>query len=198
MAGTFSVLGNGANSPAGIFELRRDTGANAIDLTAGGLVTTFTLPSLAGANSIRDFFPTIGVTLDPNSKYWFMTGVTNSGTFEWDYANTGLFTGPGSLGEFGDSIDSGVTWSYHDSPFFPYFLQVNGSGANVPEPTAGVFLAVCVGIAFSGSRRRRRFPWSGERIDRFTCSGFRFLQYCTDWKPLFPPQPEPSSGANTA
>ncbi len=150
-----AIMGNAANAPAGIFELRRDTGANEIDLTAGGLLTAFAAPSLTGANSVRDFFPITAVQLDPGTQYWFMAGVTNGGTFEWDYANSGLFSGPGSLSWFGDSSDSGVTWNYHDSPFFPYFLQVNASPANVPEPATGVMGAACLAIACVCFRRRR-------------------------------------------
>ncbi len=146
-------MGNAVNSPTAVFELRKDTGANAIDLTIGGLLTSFTAPDLTGLNSVRDLFPTSGVQLDPNTKYWFVAGVTNSGSFEWEYANTGSFSGPGSLDIFGDSDDAGVTWTYRDnSPFFPYFIQVNATPTGVPEPATGTLI---VGIALLAVHRRR-------------------------------------------
>jgi hypothetical protein len=147
-------MGTATNSPTAVFELRKDTGANSIDLTIGGLVTSFTAPDLTGLNSVRNLLPTSSVQLDPNTKYWFVAGVTNNGTFEWEYANTGSFSGPGSLNFFGDSDDAGATWTYRDSPFFPYFIQVNATPTGVPEPTTANILVGFVMLA--ASRRRLR------------------------------------------
>jgi hypothetical protein len=145
-----------------------------MDLTTGGLLTSFAAPTLTGANSVRDFLPDVSVQLDPNTKYWFMAGVTNGGTFEWDYANTGLFTGPGALVEFGDSADSGVSWNFHDSPFFPYYLQVNATPASVPEPASGAVLLACFGIATTCIRRRKQH--FGKRPNRESTKSITFTK----------------------
>jgi hypothetical protein len=81
-----------------------------------------------------------------------LLGSTNAGSYDWSYANTNFFTGPGSLHEFADSADGGATWSYHSSADFPYFLQVSGS--SIPEPTnVLLFTGLAMGVL---ARMRRR------------------------------------------
>jgi hypothetical protein len=139
-----------------IAQLRADTGTNEIDMSAGGLIATFNLPSLTGANSARNFSLNASELLAPNTKYWFMIGIDagdTTNTFLWDYSNTGSYSGSGSLAEFGQSIDAGATWTYPNSPYFPWKIQVNGSSA-VPEPNTCLFC--CVGlIALAVGRRRK-------------------------------------------
>jgi hypothetical protein len=147
-----AIVGNGDGPPSVVAELRRATGPlGEIDTTAGGLLTTFTAPDMSGATSVRLFTPNSPVTLDPTTKYWFILGA-DSGTYDWSYANTNFYTGPGMLGNFADSSDAGVTWNLRDESF-PYFIQVNGS--TIPEPSSLFVLAV-TGLGMIGVLRRRR------------------------------------------
>lgn len=148
-----AIVGNGANAPAVVAELRRATGANfEIDTSAAGLVGTFTAPDMSGATSVRMFTPDSAMTLDANTTYWFLLGSSNAGTYDWDYANSGLFSGPGSLGNYSDSSDGGVTWDLRGNDF-PYFIEVNGSAA-IPEP-ASAGLAGVLTLGWLATRRRR-------------------------------------------
>ncbi len=135
-----------------IAQLRADTGANEIDMSTGGLIATFNLPSLLGANSVRNFSLNANELLAPNTKYWFMIGINagdTTNTFQWDYSNTGNFSGSGSLAEYGQSIDAGATWTYPNNPYFPWKIQANGFSA-VPEPSnlvltlAGLSMILCM------------------------------------------------------
>lgn len=147
-----AMVGNGANAPAVVAELRRSTGVYyEIDTSPAGLVGTFTAPDMSGVSSARTFTPTSVMSLDANTNYWFILGSSNEGTFDWDYADTGLFSGPGSFGNFADSDDGGATWVLRGNDF-PYFLEVNASTA-IPEPSALLPLTMLV-LGF----RRRRAP----------------------------------------
>src|SRR5262245_1561596 len=48
-----AIVGNGANSPQVVAELRKSDINGEIDVTAGGLLTTFTAPDMSGATSVR-------------------------------------------------------------------------------------------------------------------------------------------------
>jgi hypothetical protein len=94
----------------------------------GELITTFIAPDVAGPPTARTFTPAAEVVLEANADYWFVLGSTapGDGTFSWHYANTGQTLGPGTLGAFADSTDSGATWTYRGASF-PYYLQVNAA-----------------------------------------------------------------------
>jgi hypothetical protein len=138
-----AIVGNGANSPQVVAELRKADVNGDIDVTAGGLLPTFTAPDMSGPTSVRSFAPDNPVALLPVQKYWFLLGSSNAGTYDWSYANTGLYAGPGSLGDFADSSDAGATWTRRDSPYFPYLIQVNTNA--IPEPNA--IILVTIGLA---------------------------------------------------
>jgi len=80
---------------------------------------------LLGAHSVRSFEPFDTIPLAPDTTYWFVMGVFNpgDGTYFWYYADSQLFEGPGVIGAFADSDDSGANWNYADVR--PYFIQVN-------------------------------------------------------------------------
>ncbi len=148
-----AIVGNGANSPAVVAELRRATGPDfEIDTSPAGLVGTFTAPDMSGATSVRTFAPDSTMTLDATTNYWFVLGSSNAGTYDWDYANEGLFSGPGSLGNYSDSSDGGATWDLRSNDF-PYFIEVNGQAA-IPEPSSAG-MAVLMLAGWLVTRRRR-------------------------------------------
>lgn len=97
--------------------------------------------NLIGAHSARAFTPFNPITLDPDTTYWFVLGVyaPGDGTYFWYYADSQLFSGPGSIGAFADSDTSGSVWNYNNVR--PYFIQVNVSttldsdGDGVDDPT---------------------------------------------------------------
>ena len=126
-----AVVGNAGGSPGIVAELRRADANGDIDQTPEGLLTTFTAPDLTGDPAARLFTPDAGVTLEPETKYWFVLGNTDTGTFDWSYADTNNTLGPGTLGNYGDTSDAGVTWDYRGSEF-PYFIQVKANAVAGP------------------------------------------------------------------
>jgi hypothetical protein len=115
-------VGDGSMTPLPtvVAELHADSGG-----TIGALITTFTAPSVLGAPSARTFTPNNAVTLQANAAYWFVLGsaAPGDGTYFWQYAEGDNSTGPGSLGGFADTPESGVNWTY--SAGNPFFTQVN-------------------------------------------------------------------------
>jgi hypothetical protein len=154
LASIAAIVGNGANSPLVVAELRLSTGPlHEIDTSPAGLVTTFTAPDVSGALAPRVFTPDTPVTLDANTSYWFLLGSSNGGTYDWSYADTNLFSGPGTLGNYADSSDGGATWILRGNDF-PYFIEVNTS-ATIPEPASGGLAGVML-TGWLVTRRRRR------------------------------------------
>jgi hypothetical protein len=121
-----TIVGEGNDSPIVVAELRRADLRGLIDLSARGLLTTFSAPDMSGATSVRTFLPDSPVVLSAADTYWFLLGSANTGTeiFLWCYADTNNFVGPGLLGNFGHSCDAGISWTYGTD--FPLFLRVNG------------------------------------------------------------------------
>jgi PEP-CTERM motif len=149
----FAIVGNGANSPAVVAQLRKSDINGEIDNTVGGLLTTFTGPSMSGGTSVRTFIPNSSINLMSSEKYWFILGSSNAGTFDWSYAEGPLTTGPGALSIYADSSDGGITWN-HRTDTDPYFIQVNGS--SVPEPSSWWLMGISAVSLTSLVRRRRR------------------------------------------
>ena len=143
-------IGNASGDPDAVIELRLGT-ADDIDLSPGGLLTTFSVPDLSGAIAARTFTPNASVTLAPGTFYWFLVG-TNTGGFDLGYSQSDhMTTGPGAILNFADSSDAGATFINRGSDF-PYFLEVNGDV--VPEP--GTLLLAGIGLAGLGWRGRGR------------------------------------------
>jgi hypothetical protein len=148
------IGGNAANSPDVVAELRLATGAlGDIDMSAGGLIGTFSAPDMTGALAVRSFTPVGSINLAPSTKYWFMLGA-NSGAYDWSYANTNFSTGPGALGNFAQSSDAGASWTHYDNAF-PFFVQVNGL-SSIPEPAGLVAIGIGFISLFLTGRWRRR------------------------------------------
>lgn len=91
----------------------------------GELVATLTVPDLSGAIGPRVFLPDVPVTLDANTTYWLvlMAESPGDGGFYWSYANTNESAGPGALGPWAYSSDSGATWA--SGTDFPWMIRVN-------------------------------------------------------------------------
>jgi hypothetical protein len=126
-----AVVGNSGGSPGIVAELRRANTNGDIDQTPEGLLSTFTAPDMTGDPAARLFTPNAAVTLEPGTKYWFVLGNTDTGTFDWSYADTNNTLGPGTLANYGDTSDAGVTWDYRGSEF-PYFIQVRANVVGGP------------------------------------------------------------------
>lgn len=119
-----AIVGDGSTEPAPVViaELHVDDGGE-----IGALIATFTAPDVSGPVAARTFSPNRTVLLQPGTTYWFVLGseAPGDGTFFWSYANSNEFVGPGFLGNYEYSDDSGATWSLGSD--FPYYLQVNVS-----------------------------------------------------------------------
>jgi hypothetical protein len=144
-------VGNGAGSPAVVARLHDDSGS-----LVGTLIETLTPPGVAGAPSDRIFLPDGPVNLSALTKYWFVLGTSNSGTFDWLYAEGNGQIGPGFLDSYSYSDDSGASWSNPGSDN-PFFLEVNVSDSveAVPEPGTFALAAISAcGLGFVGKRRK--------------------------------------------
>ena len=127
---------------------------SAIDLTAGGLLGSFTSPDVPGTRSVRSFTPVGSITLSPNTSYWFLLGSSTDGTYVWSYVEGSAYTGLGSIRQensVADSQDSGLNWNYHALTSHPYFFQVNVNP--VPVPAAVWFFGSALGLM--GMKRRK-------------------------------------------
>ncbi len=124
-----AIVGNGANSPEVLVELRGADINGQIDQTPAGLLTTLSSPDMSGRTGVRTFFPDSTVSLLATEHYWFVLGTTNAGTFDWSYADSNNFDGPGLLGSFADTSDAGMTWNYGIKS--PYFLAVNAMATDL-------------------------------------------------------------------
>ena len=127
LASIDAVVGGGSTAPLPevVAQLHADNAG-----TIGALIATFTAPDVSESASARTFLPDNAVTLDANTQYWFVLGSADpgDGTYFWQYAEGDAFTGPGSLGGFAHTAESGVDWTY--STDNPYFLQVNVNPAD--------------------------------------------------------------------
>ncbi len=121
-----AIVGNGADDPVVVAELRSADINGEIDNTPAGLLTTFTAPDMSGPPSVRSFVPDTPVTLLASQTYWFLLGTSNAGTYDWSYANSNVSIGTGSLDDYADSSDAGGTWINHGNDF-PYFIQVTAN-----------------------------------------------------------------------
>jgi hypothetical protein len=133
-----AILGGASGTPEPVIELRTSV-AGEIDLSAGGLLATFTAPDLSGTESLRIFTPESTIVLAPDTQYWFMVGAATGDGFDWWYVETNVFEGPGSLLVFADSDDGGATFINRDF-VFPYTLEVRGDpvdtdGDTIPDAT---------------------------------------------------------------
>jgi PEP-CTERM motif len=115
------------------------------------------IPTLGFANV--EFDPVGTLNLTAGTNYWFVLSATSpsdgSGSVSWNWTNSTVTSGPGSLPAFNNSNDGGTTWN---GPFTgsPYLIAVNGQA--VPEPASWVLLGVgaAAGIGFT-RRARSRF-----------------------------------------
>lgn len=150
-----AMVGTGNASPGVIAQLRADdVNTHEIDLTAGGLLGSFTPPDVLGTQSVRSFTPVGSVTLSPNTSYWFLLGSSTDGTYAWSYVEGSAYTGLGSIRQensVADSQDSGLNWNYHALTSHPYFFQVNVNP--VPVPAAVWFFGSALGLM--GMKRRK-------------------------------------------
>lgn len=139
-----------AIDPGVVAELRADNGAGA----PGALLTAFSLSGLsAGATQTETLTPVAGsVALASGLGYWLVLGVQGVGSFGFSYAEGNAKIGPGTLGNYAYSSDSGATWSGFNSDN-PYHLRVNVTP--VPEP-ASAMLMLLGAAALAGSVLRRR------------------------------------------
>jgi len=155
-----AVVGDQTDSPDIFAELRDGS-------VTGTLLTTFSLPSFVGSESVRTFLPQTSVTLNPSGTYFFILGSTGTGSFDWAYAEGNGQVGAASFANYWYSEQQGADWTDFggDNPFF---LEVNvaAPGAAIPEPTAWALMITGFGLAGAALRRRARSPWRRPPVPR--------------------------------
>lgn len=142
-----TVLGGAMDNPSAFAELR-------VGSTSGTVVTTFAIPSLAGAGSVRTLTPLGATALAPNATYYLVLGVNGGGSFGWNYAEGNASTGPGSFANYEYSTDQGASWTNFGGDN-PYLMEVNVLAEGVPEPTSWALLILGFGAIGATLRRRR-------------------------------------------
>lgn len=107
-------------------ELRRADEDGNMDTSPDGLIVTLTPPDMAGPRDARTFTPDSPVLLAPNTKYYFLVGNTSEtgDTFEWSYANTNVWDGPGYFDQYEYTFDGGASWQSYGYDF-PFHMEVN-------------------------------------------------------------------------
>lgn len=116
----YSDLGGQPGSPIGSL--------NPVQLPQGFGLALFSGPNFA---------------LSPNSTYWIVAG-SSSGSWDWEYAQTSLGTGPGFQHTWGVSLDRGQDWFTSNSQ--PMMMSVSDTAA--PEPDS--FALCSLGALASG------------------------------------------------
>lgn len=143
-----TVLGQGAGMPGAFAELRQGS-------TTGALLTTFVMPALAGADSVRTLAPVSAVSLMPGETYYLLMGALGTGTFGWSYAEGNASTGPGAFANYEYSTDQGASWANFGADN-PYLMEIEvRPSVAVPEPATWLMLIAGFG-AVGGAMRRRR------------------------------------------
>jgi hypothetical protein len=127
------LLGSLIGTPTLVAELHADAAGR-----PGSTLATFPIAGIeAGVPAV---FTLAGspVALNANSAYWLVLGATGAGSFGWGYAEGNAQAGPGSLGGYTYSSDSGASWGAVGTDN-PYNLRVSVSA--VPEaPTQAMLL----------------------------------------------------------
>ncbi len=155
----FANIGNYYSGTNGDFQLSATLMGDSSGTPSGTLVTfsfnVAAIPTSGYANV--EFDPTSSFNLAANTNYWFVLSGSSpsdgTGGVNWVYTNSTNTYGPGSLPNFNNSYDGGMTWNGPFGGGQPYLIQVNGLYA-VPEPSTG-FLA-SIGLGAVGLLRLRR------------------------------------------
>ena len=115
----------------------------------GVLLTSLMLPTLSGGAPQAELLsPTDYVQLAPLTTYWLVLA-TSAESFGWSYALGNNASGPGQLGDYRYSSDSGLSWTNFGAAD-PYHVRIEVTP--VPEPAAAWLLVA--GLAVVLSRRR--------------------------------------------
>ncbi|MFM9996917.1 MAG: choice-of-anchor R domain-containing protein [Phycisphaerales bacterium] len=114
-----TILGTATGRPVVVAELRDG------DDPTGALLSTLSLPALQTAGTaLVTLTPDADVIIEPGQAFTLILGVSNTADYEWAYANTNNWIGPGTFGNYHYSSDAGQTWANFGSKF-PYYLRVN-------------------------------------------------------------------------
>lgn len=145
------LLGNLAGAPSIVAELRTGDAS-----TPGATLAAFSIAGVPIGSPAPVTLTPIGdvVTLNAGTHYWLVLGASNrSGTFTWSYAEGNAIVGPGSLGNYNYSADSGVSWTNYGSDN-PFQLEVDVSPVPLPATAwlLGTGLLTLVPLTRKGRR----------------------------------------------
>ena len=105
-------------------------------------------PIAAGVYTYTPFTP---ITLTSATPYWITLSVSSgNGAYGWNSTTTSTSSGPGTIGGFAASFDSGANWLGPDPSAYHMFSV---TGSPVPEPQT---YALAAGLALLGFATWRR------------------------------------------
>ncbi len=114
-----TILGTAVGPPVVVAELHDG------DEPTGALRTTLSVPALSTAgNEVVALTPDSDVIIERGQALTLILGVANVAEYEWAYADSNNWIGPGTFGNYYYSSDAGATWTNFGADF-PYYLRVN-------------------------------------------------------------------------
>lgn len=121
-----AIVGEEAGSSGAFAEIRSATPAGDMDTSPSGLIASLSVPALSGPKSARTFVPPAPVLLVPNTRYYFLLGASDGGSFEWSYAEGNGQVGPALFDQYQYTFDGGVLWAQFGTEN-PFHMQVDAA-----------------------------------------------------------------------
>lgn len=102
------------------------------------------------SGGLYTYTPSATITLNANTTYWLVAGVTGTGEYRWLSATGSNQTGDWTIGNnISTSMNTGSSWTNRNFP--PYLFSVTATA--IPEPSSS--MVITTGATMLFLRRRR-------------------------------------------